>query len=295
MALGLIPAAIVGLLLLSGIVALAVALPGITVAVTPFADGWPSLWATVLRATIGTALVGAAIVLVAISFTALTLIVGEPFYERIWRSVERDLGEAAIDADYGFWRSVGDGLVLFVRGVAIAILAALIGLIPAVGGVLATVFAVLLTGWLIADELSSRALSARGLDHSARRAAHAPPPRARARFRGGHAAVLHDPARRGRDDARRRRRVRRTSPGRSWSLSREPLSPRSNLPKPRSVTATRRCRHPSSACRHHRPGFRRGRSPTRDRAHPDDGCALSAVRAGGVRPRRPARSHSRRR
>ena len=38
------------------------------------------------------------------------------------------------------------------------------------GGVLATVFAVLLTGWLIADELSSRALSARGLDHSARRA-----------------------------------------------------------------------------------------------------------------------------
>ena len=169
MALGLIPAAIVGILLLSGIVALAITLPGITVAITPFADGWPGLWATVLRATIGTAMVGAALVLVAVSFTALTLIVGEPFYERIWRSVERDLGEAAIDGDYGFWRSVRDGLVLFVRGVAIAILAALIGLIPAVGGVLATVFAVLLTGWLIADELSSRALSARGLDHAVRR------------------------------------------------------------------------------------------------------------------------------
>ena len=174
MALGLIPAAIVGILLLSGIVALAVSLPGITVAITPFADGWPGLWATVIRATIGTALAGAAIVLVAVSFTALTLIVGEPFYERIWRSVERDHaeemhGEAAIDADYGFWRSMRDGLGLFVRGVAIAILAALLGLIPAVGGVLATVFAVLLTGWLVADELSARALSARGLDHSARR------------------------------------------------------------------------------------------------------------------------------
>lgn len=169
MALGLIPAAIVGILLLSGIVALAITLPGITVAITPFADGWPGLWATVLRATIGTALVGAALVLVAVSFTALTLIVGEPFYERIWRSVERDLGEPAIDGDYGFWRSVRDGLVLFVRGIGIAILAALIGLIPAVGGVLATVFAVLLTGWIIADELSSRALSARGLDHAVRR------------------------------------------------------------------------------------------------------------------------------
>ncbi len=74
-----------------------------------------------------------------------------------------------IDADYGFWRSVRDGLSLVARGVAIAVLAALIGLIPAVGGVLSTVFAVSLTGWLIADELSSRALSARGLDHTERR------------------------------------------------------------------------------------------------------------------------------
>ncbi|MET0780543.1 MAG: EI24 domain-containing protein [Microbacterium sp.] len=169
MVLGLIPAAIVGILLLAGIVALAAALPGITVAITPFADGWPGLWATVFRATLGTAMVGAAVVLVAVSFTALTLIIGEPFYERIWRSVERDLGDADIDAGYGFWRSVRDGLLLFVRGVAIAVLAALMGLIPVVGGVLATVFAVTLTGWLLADELSSRALTARGIDYEDRR------------------------------------------------------------------------------------------------------------------------------
>ncbi|MET0828144.1 MAG: EI24 domain-containing protein, partial [Microbacterium sp.] len=169
MVLGLIPAAIVGILLLAGIVALAAALPGITVAITPFADGWPGLWATVFRATLGTAMVGAAVVLVAVSFTALTLIIGEPFYERIWRSVERDLGDADIDAGYGFWRSVRDGILLFVRGVAIAVLAALMGLIPVVGGVLATVFAVALTGWLVADELSSRALTARGIDYEDRR------------------------------------------------------------------------------------------------------------------------------
>jgi CysZ protein len=169
MARGLIPAAIVGIVLLTGVVALAIALPGITVAITPFADGWPGLWATVIRATIGTAMVGAALVLVAVSFTALTLIVGEPFYERIWRAVEQDFGEARVDADYGFWRSVRDGVSLVARGVAIAVLAALIGLIPAVGGVVSTVFAVSLTGWLLADELSSRALSARGLDHIERR------------------------------------------------------------------------------------------------------------------------------
>jgi CysZ protein len=169
MALGLIPAAIVGLVLLAGVVALAVSLPGITVAITPFAEGWPGLWATVIRATIGTAMVGAALVLVAVSFTALTLIVGEPFYERIWRAVENDLGEAKVDAPYGFWRSVGDGISLVARGIAIALLAALIGLIPAAGGILSAVFAISMTGWLLADELSSRALSARGLDSAARR------------------------------------------------------------------------------------------------------------------------------
>ena len=169
MALGLIPAAIVGMLFLAGLVTLGASLPSITVAITPFADEWPGLWATVLRATLGTAMVGAALVLVAVSFTALTLILGEPFYDRIWRSVERDLGVADTDAGYGFWRSVWDGIALFLRGVAIALLAALLALIPVVGGVIGTVFAVTLTGWLLADELSSRALSARGLDHAARR------------------------------------------------------------------------------------------------------------------------------
>ncbi len=174
MALGLVPAAIVGAVLLAGLIALGVALPGITDAMTPFADGWPGLWASVVRIAVGTALLGAALVMMAVSFTALTLIIGEPFYARIWRSVEHDLstepnGGAAIDADYGFWRSVGDGVSLVARGVIGAVIALVIGLIPVVGSVLGTVFAVAFTGWLLADELSSRALIARGLDPAARR------------------------------------------------------------------------------------------------------------------------------
>lgn len=168
MALGLIPAAIVAALFSAGLIALGLSLPGITEAVTPFADGWPPVWATVIRVAIGTAMLGAALALVAVSFTALTLLIGEPFYERIWRAVEADLGSAAIDADYGFWRSFGDTLWLITRGVAVAIVAALLGLIPVVGGVLGTVFGVTLTGWLLADELSARALSARGITRAAR-------------------------------------------------------------------------------------------------------------------------------
>lgn len=175
MALGLVPAAIVGVVLLAGLIGLGMALPGITDAITPFADGWPGLWATVIRLAVGTALLGAALVVVAVSFTALTLIVGEPFYGRIWRSVERDLdagsvGGTEIDVDYGFWRSVADGVRLVARGIAGAFVALLIGLIPVAGSVLGAVFAVAFTGWLLADELSSRALTARGLDHPARTA-----------------------------------------------------------------------------------------------------------------------------
>ena len=169
MALGLVPAAIVALLFLAGLIALGASLPGITEAVTPFADGWPGLWVTVVRVTVGTAIFGSALVLVAVSFTGLTLLVGDPFYERIWRTVESDMGHSDPDADYGFWRSFGDTLALLARGLIVAIAAALIGLIPVVGGVLGAVFAVTLTGWLLTDELTSRALTARGIARSARR------------------------------------------------------------------------------------------------------------------------------
>jgi len=169
MALGILPAAIVGVLFLAGLIALGASLPGLTEAMTPFADGWPGLWATVFRIAVGTALLGAALVLVAVTFTAVTLLVGEPFYDRIWKGVESDAGTTAPDVRYGFWRSVADGLSLIGRGLGIALVAALLGLVPVVGAVLSTVFAVLFTGWLIADELTSRALTARGMTRAARR------------------------------------------------------------------------------------------------------------------------------
>lgn len=163
MALGLIPAAIAGVLLLAALVALGFWLPALTDLVTPFADGWPVFWASAVRVAVGSAMFGAAIVLVVVSFTALTLVIGDPFYERIWQSVERDLGTPDAQDATGFWRSVRDGLSLLLRGIGCALLAALLGLIPLVGGVVGAVTAVALTGWLLADELTVRALAARGL------------------------------------------------------------------------------------------------------------------------------------
>lgn len=169
MALGLIPAAIVGVVLLGAIIGLIAALPGLIDAWTGFADGWAEWAATVFRFAVGAALLGGAIVLAVVSFTALTLVVGDPFYERIWRAVEAELGGAAAESDYGFWRSIGDAVSLVARGLLAAIIAGLLGLIPVVGGVLGAVTGACLTGWLLADELTSRALTARGQDAATRR------------------------------------------------------------------------------------------------------------------------------
>ncbi|GGH37817.1 EI24 domain-containing protein [Microbacterium album] len=177
MAAGLIPAAIVGLVLSAAIVALALALPSITSFLTPFADSWDEVWSTLLRLVLGAALLAGSVVLAIVTFTALTLVVGEPFYDRIWRSVEQDLGGSVPDAPYGLWRSVGDSASLVARGAFAALCAGLTGLVPVIGGACAAVLGALLNGRVLADELASRALTARGL-----------PASERARFLRGHRA-----------------------------------------------------------------------------------------------------------
>jgi len=170
MALGLIPGTVVGLIFGAALVTWGILLPQLVDDWTPFADSWAPFWAGTVRTAIGLASFGAAVLLVVVSFTAVTLAVGEPFYDRIWRATERSATGRVPDTEYGFWRAVADSLRLVVRGILAALLAWLVGLIPFIGGVLGFLAGVLLTGWLLADELTSRALSARGLDRRARRA-----------------------------------------------------------------------------------------------------------------------------
>ena len=85
MALGLIPAVIVGAVLTTGLVILLINMEGVVAALTPFADRWDAVWRDVLRAAASVALLIAAILLITLTFTTLTLIVGQPFYELVWR------------------------------------------------------------------------------------------------------------------------------------------------------------------------------------------------------------------
>ncbi|MEL4319956.1 EI24 domain-containing protein [Leifsonia sp. YIM 134122] len=170
MLLGLVPAFIVFVLIVGALVALGFSLAPFIEWATPFADTWTESWATALRLTLGAITLGAAGLLAAVTFTALTLAIGDPFYERIWRAVELDLGGEIPDRGAGVWRAVRDSSALIALGVVSSLVVVVVGFIPVVGAVAAPVLGVVLSGRLLARELTSRAFEARGLTPAERRA-----------------------------------------------------------------------------------------------------------------------------
>lgn len=171
MVLGLLPALIVAAGLIALILVIAANAEGIVGFVTPFADAWDPGWARLFRVLAAVALLIGFVVLAAFTFTGLTLLIGDWFYERIWWSVETELGGLPEKQETGFWRSVGDSLRLAGRALLTSLLLALLSFIPVVGTVIAAVVGFVFTARILATELTTRPLEARGLTRVDRRAA----------------------------------------------------------------------------------------------------------------------------
>ncbi|WP_019819412.1 EI24 domain-containing protein [Saccharomonospora saliphila] len=172
--LGALPVVLTTVLLVGGILALALRIDDLATLITPFADDWAESWRTAARITAGVALVGAALVVGLVSFTALTLAVGGPFYERIAERVEDDLGDApAGDASpwwRGVWAGLRDGLVLLLRSLMFTIPLFVAGFIPVLGQTVVPVLMALVTAWFLALELVAVPFSLRGMDLGQQRA-----------------------------------------------------------------------------------------------------------------------------
>ena len=168
MALGLIPALIATLLVVVTLVVLVLNLDRLGGALTGFADGWAPFWQQVVDLGARALVLAVSVMLVVVTFTGLTLAIGEPFYDRIWRAVELSETGTVPPGDTGFWRGAVDGIVMVGRGLVVAVVAGVLGLVPFVGTVLGWVAAVLLTGWVLAHELTTRALLARGVERHER-------------------------------------------------------------------------------------------------------------------------------
>jgi CysZ protein len=167
MLLGALPAFIVGSVYAVGIVAFAMNLDVIAAWATPFVDDWATAPRYAVRFFIGVALVAGVVILGVFTFVAVTLTVGDPFYERIWRAVEARLGDAPADLEESFWssasRGLGNGIRLFLATASVGLLLFAAGFVPVVGQLGAPIAGALLGGWFLSLELSGFAFDARGL------------------------------------------------------------------------------------------------------------------------------------
>ncbi|MWV49070.1 hypothetical protein GRS96_07240 [Rathayibacter sp. VKM Ac-2803] len=173
MLLGAIPPLIVGLVFAGVLVLVVSRVDGVVTALTPFLDGWSDAWAATARLLLAIAVVGAVVALGVVLFAAVTLLVGDPFYERIWRGVENELGGVPDEHETGFWRGIGrsirDSGVLVATSLAIGVVLVLLGLIPVIGQIIGLIAGALVGGRALALELTGFAGDARGITLGERR------------------------------------------------------------------------------------------------------------------------------
>jgi CysZ protein len=164
---GLIPALIVLAVYVAGLVSLGVYVNDVAGWVTPFADDWSHGLRQTVRVIAALVIFGSAAFLAMVTFTAITLVVGEPFYEALAARAENDHGGAPPEPDTSLFtqlvRGVGDGLVLGFFAVLFGVLFFALGFVPVIGQTVVPVVAACVTGYLLTGELTSLALERRGL------------------------------------------------------------------------------------------------------------------------------------
>lgn len=164
---GLIPAVIVLILYVAALVALGTEVDDLSAWVTPFADDWSREPRRIVRIVAGLAIFGAGAFLAILTFTALTLLIGEPFYESIAIRVEESQGGAPPDPGVPILlqiaRAVRDSLILGALALIFAITFLALGFLPIVGQTVVPVLAACVSGYFLAGELTAIALERRGL------------------------------------------------------------------------------------------------------------------------------------
>ena len=119
MLLGVVPALISGALFLAALATLVYFVDDLAALVTPFADDWSSTTRSLVRVIAGLAFLGLGGLLGVLTFTAVTLVIGDPFYEKISEQVEQRYGGTPGAVDVPFWSSLRRSLADSVRLVAL--------------------------------------------------------------------------------------------------------------------------------------------------------------------------------
>lgn len=158
---GLIPAVIAFALYVGALVLLGTNALSLAETFTPFADTWA--WREAFRATVAIALFLGGLAAAVVTFTAVTLTIGEPFYEKLSAAVD----PLPDEPDEPWWRtlprSIRDSLVTLGYLLLFTVPLFFLGFVPVVGQTVVPVVGAAVSGFFLTVELTALALERRGL------------------------------------------------------------------------------------------------------------------------------------
>ncbi|WP_328621570.1 EI24 domain-containing protein [Streptomyces sp. NBC_00354] len=165
---GLLPGLVSLVLYAGALVGLGYGADDLTAWATPFADGWSSPWLGLFRGFLTALLFSLGLFVAVITFTAVTLLIGQPFYESLSEQVDRSEGGDARESGLPLWRelwiSARDSLKVLVRVLLYGILLFGLGFIPVIGQTVIPAIGFCVSGFFLAEELTAVALQRRGVE-----------------------------------------------------------------------------------------------------------------------------------
>jgi CysZ protein len=165
---GLLPALVTLVLYGLALTALAFWTGDIAAWATPFADGWAPQWQTALRVLFAVLLWLAGLLLAVLTFTAVTLLLGDPFYEKLSERVEESEGGCPEAQERGLWRelwtSLCESLYVLWRALLWTVPLFFLGFVPVIGQTLVPALGFCVSGFFLTLELTSVAMRRRGID-----------------------------------------------------------------------------------------------------------------------------------
>lgn len=162
---GLLPGLVSLVLYAGALIGLGYGADDLTAWATPFADGWSSPWLGLFRGFLTALVFCLGLFLAVITFTAVTLLVGQPFYESLSEQVDRTEGgevpESGLTLAQELWISARDSLRILGRVLLFGILLFALGFVPVIGQTVVPVLGFCVSGFFLAQELTSVALMRR--------------------------------------------------------------------------------------------------------------------------------------
>jgi CysZ protein len=176
LALGVVPAVISAVLFLGAFVTLLFFVSDLADALTWFADDWSPGMREVVQFLAAAGLVGLAGLVTVLLFTAVTLLIGDPFYEKISEEVDERLGGVpggAVEVSFteSLRRNLSDSVRLLFVTALIGVPLFVAGFIPIMGQTVVPVIGAAVAGWWLALELVGVPFARRGMRLADRRRA----------------------------------------------------------------------------------------------------------------------------